>query len=400
MRKVFISYRSLDSRAASALENAIRSAGADVYLDRRDPELETISVGAAEQRQPVMQSIRAGLESADTLAAIVSRLARGSWWVPAEIVLALDKGKEVVAICETDVRPPDFQIHHFIRNEGELRQWLGGLGIGTLDEGALEQLRSELFKPASEELRAASLAAVDRIHALWSASTWKELELEDPGYAYRGAWIGCRSATLTSTLHAIAVPVYLYSRATRLDRQELERVVGAALYDSWIDDEGIAAVQPSLVYEARKCTDWRALRDANPARYWLQGMKPKDLEKLFAQLSSGDGAVLSKEAFEELYVDVAGGSGSAQRPLGLAANPLQGFTLETRPVFARLMAVHLRIHAALLRLDSAGGVWRFSLEELFGLPASSPVHGTESDVPSLMFLQQHVGPRVRPMLWA
>src|SRR5258707_13088678 len=124
MKTVFISYRTLDAAAARALADCITSVGANVYLDERDPSLDSITVGAVEQRLPAMRSIRAGLQAADSLVALISRVARGSWWVPAELALALEMNKEVVAICETDVRPPDFQIHHTIRDEAQLRAWL------------------------------------------------------------------------------------------------------------------------------------------------------------------------------------------------------------------------------------------------------------------------------------
>src|SRR5262245_8274698 len=106
MRSVFVSYRSLDAQVAHALADCTTSVGAKVYLDQKDPALDTISIGAVEQRAPVFRSIRAGLQAADTLVAVITRLARGSWWVPAEVVLALEMQKEVVAVCETDVRPP------------------------------------------------------------------------------------------------------------------------------------------------------------------------------------------------------------------------------------------------------------------------------------------------------
>jgi hypothetical protein len=399
MRTVFISYRTLDAAAARALADCIASVGANVYLDERDPSLDSITVGAVEQRLPAMRSIRAGLQAADSLVALISRVARGSWWVPAELALALEMNKEVVAICETDVRPPDFQIHHTIRDEAQLRAWLSGLGSGPLDYASFLQFSKTLFKPAFNGLLRASKDALTKIEALWSPITWKGLVLEDPRYAHRNNWIGCRTETLTSTLHAIVAPVYLYKHDVRLDRSELEREVASILYDSWTDEESLARIAPSLLYEARKCTGWRTLRDEDPARYWLQGMQPKDIPGLFEEMTNSDGQLVSEEDFHRRYLDRSFSKGLAQKPLGLAANALQGFALTNRPVFARVMAVHLRVHHALVRLDASGGVGLTSLEQLFDLPVSSAVRGTDAEAASLTYITKRTGARLRPFLW-
>src|SRR5262249_50455019 len=233
--------------------------------------------------------------------------------------------------------------------------------------------------------------------ALWDPPTWRGLALDDPQYAHRGNWIGCKSEILISTLYAIASPVCLW-RQSRLDRSELERGVASALFDVWIGEERLATLDPRILYEARKSTDWRRLRDSDPSRYWLQGMKLKDLDELFAEMSN-DGQLMSEEAFRQRYLERARSTGNSQRPLGLAANPLQGFELEKRPVFARVMAVHLRVHHALVRLDSAGGIGRMSLEELFALRPESPVRGGIEDPVSLKYLMRKRESKVRPLLW-
>jgi hypothetical protein len=78
-------------------------------------------VNASQQRAPVLKSIRTGLQKADTVVALITRLARGSWWLPFEMALALEMRKEVVTVCESDVRPPDFAIPHLILDDAYLR---------------------------------------------------------------------------------------------------------------------------------------------------------------------------------------------------------------------------------------------------------------------------------------
>ncbi len=140
------------------------------------------------------------------------------------------------------------------------------------------------------------------------------------------------------------------------------------------------------------------LRDTDPQRYWLQGMKPKDLEAAFDEMSAAENGLLAVDAFRALYLERYQSSLAAQRALGLVANALQGFTPETRPVFARVMAVHLRVHYALLRLDAAGGVGVGALGALFKLPASSEVLNMELRTTSLAYITMQLGRKIAPLL--
>jgi len=128
-------------------------------------------------------------------------------------------------------------------------------------------------------------------------------------------------------------------------------------------------------------------------------MQPKDIPGLFEEMTNSDGQLVSEEDFHRRYLDRSFSKGLAQKPLGLAANALQGFALTNRPVFARVMAVHLRVHHALVRLDASGGVGLTSLEQLFDLPVSSAVRGTDAEAASLTYITKRTGARLRPFLW-
>lgn len=52
MRKVFISYRSLDAQVAEALADCVKSVGADIYLDQRDAMVFARSAIQREGRGP------------------------------------------------------------------------------------------------------------------------------------------------------------------------------------------------------------------------------------------------------------------------------------------------------------------------------------------------------------
>lgn len=339
-KKIFISYRSLDSQIARNLSKCIESIGASVYLDERDPELETIQVSSTLEKNSLMKTIFDGLRSSDVLVAIITRRTRGSWWVPAEVSVALELGKQVVFVCEQGVRPPDFDISIIIDNKASLIEWLLSFAGQSLDFNAIKSVEAALFLDKVNDVRVASLNAIRRIEALWDPQSWTELQLDKLSYAYQRLWMGCNSQRLISTLYSISAPIYLYRRnAPRLDRSELEREIAGLLFDSWTDEESLAAISPTILYEARKCTDWRGLRDKNPQRYWLQGMKPKDIDLLFHEMTTNNNELIRENDFTNLFKKRFFEAGSLQKPLGLAANALQGFTIYNRPVFCRVMMV-------------------------------------------------------------
>jgi TIR domain len=392
-RTIFISYRALGAKIAEALSQCIELAGDNIYFDRRDPGLDSITAGNTAVHSGAMKTILDGLRKSDTLLAVITRRTRGSWWVPLEISAALQMGKEVVLACEFGVRPPDFDVHFVIDNKQKLAEWLRGPAI---DPGVLENLDKMLFSKSTDDVREASQNALQKIEALWAPRGRQEFRLEDTMYAHQGKWMGCRSPALISSFYAFAAPIYLYKRgAPRLDRSELEREIASNLYESWTDEESIALVEPTLRYEARKFIDWRSLRDEDPARYWLQGMKAKDIDALFDEMTGEDNALIREPAFRALYQQRYAGPASLQKPMGLAANAFQGLGFTNRPVFDRLLCVHAILHYALLELDDTNGIPSKPSNELFVLPESSTLYNTPAGIAAKKYLSKKFDYRLK-----
>ena len=121
-------------------------------------------------------------------------------------------------------------------------------------------------------------------------------------------------------------------------------------------------------------------------------MTLKDLDILFSEISTPDASPISETAFRNLFLERARAGGPLQRALGLAANALQGFRLADRPVLSRVLAVHQRIHYALLRLDSAGGISRMTWTNC------SLCHLNRACMVSLKYLMQKRRARPQPLL--
>ena len=67
-------------------------------------------------------------------------------------------------------------------------------------------------------------------------------------------------------------------------------------------------------------------------------------------------------------------------------------------MFARVMAVHLRVHCALLKLDAAGGIGQRPAMALFELPASSTLRGTDLEAASSTYIAARLGPKLDELL--
>jgi hypothetical protein len=236
-------------------------------------------------------------------------------------------------------------------------------------------------------------SVIDHIESLWDPQTWFALRLDDDQYAFARRWMGCASSELIHILYSLIAPmVALFPRTAGLS--ELERTIVEAVYRSFADDEVVARIEPVQPYEARRCRNWRALRQQDPSRYWLQGLLSRDLDAARDAFRDENGGLLTREALAEKYMALYRGSnGAAQKPLGLAANALQGFELQSRPVFARLLAVQLRMYSALLRIELEGEA-AVPRGELFKLSSHSRLVGTEEAGVSRLYLEERLVPEV------
>jgi hypothetical protein len=389
--RIFISHRSLDGSFAAALSRLLTAAGVPTYLDTADPTLQD-----APRADEVTAAIERGLAISTHLIAIISPFSRSSWWVPYEIAVARKHGREIVAVVQDGVREPEYLTNaRVLRTLDALIEWVHS--VATIHPGAdgWSALREDLYTWFSAGTRSRAhvyRAAIDHLESLWDPQTWKALRLEDEGYAFSGRWMGCKSPQLIHVLYSLIAPmVALYPQTAGLS--ELERAIIDALYKSFANDEVFARLDPGLPYEARRCADWRAKRAADPRQYWLQGLLPRDLDAARAAFRDERGQLLSRDALAQKYMALYSGSdGRAQKPLGLAANALQGFELDTRPVFARLIAAQVQMYNALLKLEQNEA--RARRHTLFDLQSGSALGNTEESIVAKTYLREQVFPEL------
>ena len=383
---VFISHRSLDKSFASAIADVLRVAGIRYYLDAEDVRL------ASGTRDEIASSIQTALREASHVIAIVSPFSRNSWWTSYELGVARERSCKIAAVVQSDVRRPEYLDNAaIIDSRDRLMEWVSGIGsVPNLDTDLQRRLDSWLARKAASR---ASLYrnAVDHLQSLWRSTTWTSLALADPEYAFRGRWMGCASDELIHILYSMLAPIAALKGRTG-GLSEGEGVLIDEIYKSFANDELVARIAPAVPYAARKCTDWRRQRREAPATYWLQGLLPRDLDAALSCLLDGAGELLPRETVAARYLELFHGSdGSAQKPLGLAANALQGFELRTRPVFARLIAVQVRLYGALLRVEQESET-RVSSPSVFDLEPGSPLHTTIEEATSQVYLAAHVIP--------
>jgi hypothetical protein len=175
-----------------------------------------------------------------------------------------------------------------------------------------------------------------------------------------GPWMLNRSSEIVAILYALYYPLALWrllkERLTLVDCSVDEGVhfrykLARQLYSTFHQDVVLASVHPALPYDPR-VQNWRTMRIEDPATYWWQGLTPGRLDRAVDAFLIGDGAakrVLTFGEFEDLYQKTFESDSSQQKILGLAANPLYGFTPFERPVFWRLILVQAHLHHGLSR---------------------------------------------------
>jgi hypothetical protein len=174
-----------------------------------------------------------------------------------------------------------------------------------------------------------------------------------------GSWMLNRSSELISALYALFTPVAIWrllkDRLTNVDcsvdkgvyfRYQLAR----QLYSTFHHDDILASLSPVLQYDPR-VSDWRTKRLEFPEKHWWQGLTRGRLDRVIEIFITGDNMakrLLTFGEFEDVYLTTYESCDrSRQKILGVAANPLYGFTPFERPVFWRSLMVQAHLHHAL-----------------------------------------------------
>jgi len=94
---VFISHKKEDESTAKAIgDYLMNQVGVDIYLDLYDMELkEAVSV---ENDKKIVASIKKGISTSTHLLCLVSDKTRLSWWVPYEVGVAGEQGKDIATL--------------------------------------------------------------------------------------------------------------------------------------------------------------------------------------------------------------------------------------------------------------------------------------------------------------
>lgn len=203
--------------------------------------------------------------------------------------------------------------------------------------------------------------AVDAIQALSSPAAWEDFHDTAPDRL----WMKSASDSLIGTLYALWAPMAHYElersswerRFAGFDwRSKLQFLLIEAVASCYRDDDVFAGLAPVIPYTPR-VRGWRERREAEPARYWWQGLSEERWRDAAAQFMVRDGTgsprlmsgAESRQHYRALF---AGGSDDDQRALGLAANALFRFTTFDRPVYWRLLVCQSLLYHALLRTRS------------------------------------------------
>lgn len=94
---VFISHKKEDEATAKAIgDYLMQQVGVDIYLDLYDIELkEAVSV---DNDKKIVESIKKGIGTSSHLLCLVSDKTRLSWWVPYEVGVAGEHGKQIATL--------------------------------------------------------------------------------------------------------------------------------------------------------------------------------------------------------------------------------------------------------------------------------------------------------------
>lgn len=126
--EIFMSHQRDDVEIAERLAVKLSGAGHPCYVDDMDPEVD----GDSESLESYLRDV---IRRSKALLAVVSSNTVGSWWVPLEIGVALDREKHVgTFLVERVVLPSYLWRWPVLRNVEEALRWADHLGKVDADE--------------------------------------------------------------------------------------------------------------------------------------------------------------------------------------------------------------------------------------------------------------------------
>lgn len=99
--KIFISHKKEDELTAMIVQQTLKNAGADAYLDVLDKTIE-------DDGEKLTKHIREKLRECSDVIVILSSNTKKSWWVPFEIGMATEKDMPIANYLTSYERLPEF----------------------------------------------------------------------------------------------------------------------------------------------------------------------------------------------------------------------------------------------------------------------------------------------------
>jgi hypothetical protein len=235
-----------------------------------------------------------------------------------------------------------------------------GNALRDYEYDARRRLYSEVG-PLVFQLTELSDAAILEIGRLCNPSHWHRLSLTEASRESLRArgWIGSTSYDTVFAAYALLAPLasfrFLQRRLSALDialdrRAWTQWMLLRSLYEMFSRDEEIAALHPSRDYDPR-VADWRERRQADPAKYWWQGVTRGRLDNAIELVVEDDGRgpprLRTFGEFESTFKEAAATANDYEKALGAFANPLFDFHPGARPVYWRMLAIQAVLHKGL-----------------------------------------------------
>lgn len=161
------------------------------------------------------------------------------------------------------------------------------------------------------------------------------------------SWLTSESYYLHSTIYRLFLPLAIYRLIQRsatfvdLGLDESVRIRYFLLklsYYVFTDDFVLARLHPALSYEPNR-SDWRAIREEDPAVYWRQGFVIGHLDSLIDALTILEGSVRRPMTYGEFEEAILRNE-AVQPAFGAPRDLLTGFSFTERPVLARILLGH------------------------------------------------------------
>jgi len=359
-QKVFLSHRSHDKPIVRAIASLLSALDVHYWLDEEDHDLKRAAALGMLGDKGVVHAIERGLRHATATLGLLSNNTEGSWWVPYEIGHSRGVDKPVCYLVLGDAgrraRLPEYaRIAATFWSVDELARWASTLAghelhsdLTKLPEARFSELaRYVPLMPPEPDFMEICVRALNAIELLARPEVHSTLALTSDTFD----WLPTAGGPVREIAYDLLAPLAYYRLGLPLGTDLLEQV--KMVYLAPTRHYKVSQEEPRIPYEP-EVDGWKYLRYRTPARTWLQGLKPDQLEEridrfLKTRDRNGQLRFATREEFKAEFDRIlASRDDRARRSLGVLVNPLFGFTPESRPVFWRVLAIQYLLLSRIL----------------------------------------------------